>query len=100
MMWNIKNKLFEDYKKERLTLFNMGFILLMRMVSYALSAILIVCLFVGLILPILLASFRNWVLEPLWGKGKRRLCGEMAAAMCHEIEKRIHNIIENVFFAL
>ena len=99
-MSNIKDKLFSDYKKERLTLFNMSFILLVRMIGYVLLAILVICLLIGLILSILIASFRAWVLDALWEKRKWRFCGEMSSVMIHEIDRRIKNIIEKFFFAL
>lgn len=73
---DIREKWFSDYKKERLTLFNMGFILLMRIIGYVLLVFFILCLIVGGLIPVLLSSLRAFMEAVLWKKWHWRFAGE------------------------
>ena len=98
-MWNIKNKLFEDYNKKRLTVVNMAFVLLMRIIGYVLLVFFILCLIVGGLIPALLSSLRAFMEAVLWKKWHWHFAGEWAQCMTHEIDKRILKVIDILYFA-
>lgn len=96
---DIREKWFSDYKKVRLTLFNMGFILLMRIIGYVLLVFFILCLIVGGLIPALLSSLRAFMEAVLWKKWHWRFAGEWGQAITHEIDKRILKVIDILYFA-
>lgn len=91
-MWNIKNKLFEDYNEKRLTVVNMAFILLLRVIGYACLVFFIVCLCIGVI-PVLALNLVQSLLKALFKRFNWRLCEAWRKVMRHEIDSRIHRII-------
>jgi hypothetical protein len=91
-MWNVKNKLFEDYVQERLTVVHMALILLLRVIGYICMAFFIVCLFIGVI-PVLLLTPVQSFLKVLFKRFNWKRCKAWQKVMRHEIDNRIHRII-------
>lgn len=93
-MSNIKDKLFSGYNKDRLTVVNMAFVLLVRCIGYVLLVFFILCLIVGGLIPALLSTIRAFMEAVLWEKWHWRFAGEWAQAITHEIDKRILKVID------
>lgn len=96
-MSNIKDKLFSRYNKDRLTVVNMAFVLLMRIIGYVLLVFFILCLIVGGLIPALLSSLRAFMEAVLWKKWHWRFAGEWAQAITHEIDRRILKVIDVLY---